>query len=117
MSGSGCMTWRLRDAAGNRLATGSPSGEDQCSACPRIPGQNQLAVVRYVDDLLLVSTWCLECLEPVVKRVYPPTITFDIEKKSYTKVQWLDVCLVAADSRVVQARAIPRPAAVATISA
>ena len=70
-----------------------------------------------MDDLLLVSTWCLECLEPVVKRVYPPTITFDIEKKSYTKVQWLDVCLVAADSRVVQARAIPRPAAVATISA
>ena len=62
---------------------------------------SQLAAVRYVDDLLLVSTRCLDCVRSLVQRIYPEYIKFDVEQASYTNVHWLDVSVTVAEHGVV----------------
>ena len=98
----------LRQASGSpigglmsRLNAMLALGPSECDfACrPSAPTAAQLAAVRYVDDLLLVSTWCLGCLKPLIDQVYPSHIRFDVEQASYTKVAWLDVCVLAADNQ------------------
>ena len=62
---------------------------------------SQLASVRCVDDLLLVSTRCLDCVRPLVQHIYPVYIRFDVEQASYSNVHWLDVSVTVAEHRVV----------------
>ena len=69
--------------------------------CAASPKATEMAAVRYVDDLLLVSTWCLSCFKPVAGQVYPEHIRFDIEQASYTNVNWLDISVKADKSDVV----------------
>ena len=78
-------------------------GPSEC-AFMRAPGAlaaYHLAAVRYVDDLLLVSTCCLACVRKWVKSVYPAYICFDVEQASYASVHWLDVSISANEDGVV----------------
>ena len=47
-----------------------------------------VTIVRYVDDVLVVSRWlCPACVEYLAKCIYSRTISFDLANDGLTKVR------------------------------